>query len=188
MAAVLNSGSGRGAGKTAVGCALMAAMPELSWIAVKVTPHRHGLQDGLREETELESEKDSGRYLRAGATRSYLFSTPQTLTEHGDFLREISRQVPEASAWMVESGGIEPGMLAEIVGPVVSLAVLSGDPAEWKPSLASRLASIDALVLTEGLLTEQLSPPFCGKRSFRLPAGEWVTAELLAFVQERLCV
>jgi hypothetical protein len=89
---------------------------------------------------------------------------------------------------MVESGGIEREILEEIAGPMVSLAVLSGGPAEWKPSLASRLGSIDALLLTKGLLTEQLSPQFCVKRSFLLPEGEWVTAELLAFVRERLLI
>ena len=163
-------------------------MPEFQWVAVKVTPHLHGLQDGLTEERELESAKDTGRYLRAGAMRSYLYSAPQTLTGYGDFLREISRQVPAATAWLIESGGIEREILEEIAGPVVSLAVVSGDAAEWKPSLASRLSFIDALLLTKGLLTEQLSPRFCIRRSFGLPEGEWVTAELLAFVRERLLV
>jgi hypothetical protein len=113
---------------------------------------------------------------------------PQTLTGYGDLLREISRSVPEASVRLVESGGIEREILEQIAGPVVSLAVVSGDPAEWKSSLMPRLPSIDALVLTKGLLTEQFSPQFCGKRSFRLPDGDWVTAELLAFVRERLLV
>lgn len=186
MAAIVISGSGRGAGKTAVGCALIAAIPEFSWVAVKVTPHLHGLQDALREETELESAKDTGRYLRAGARRSYLVSTPQTLTGYGALLREVWRSVPEASVWLVESGGIEREIREEIAGPVVSLAVVAGDPAEWKPSLALRLASVEALVLSEGFLNEQLSPQFCGKRSFRLAEGEWVTEELVAFVRERL--
>ena len=163
-------------------------MPELQWVAVKVTPHRHGLPAGVWEETELESFKDTGRYLRAGAMRSYLASGPRTLGGHKDCLQEIARRVPKASAWMVESGGIESGILAEIAGPVVSLAVLAGDPAEWKSSLASRLASVDAPILTGGLLPEQLSPHFGGRQSFRLREGEWVTEELLAFVRERLLV
>jgi hypothetical protein len=171
-----------------VGCALIAAMPEFQWVAVKITPHLHGSPDALKEETELESPKDTGRYLRAGAIGSYLASVLQTVGARKDLFREISLRVPETCAWMVESGGIETGIVAEIAGPVVSLAVLSGDSAEWKSSLVSRLASIDALVLTEGLLTEQLSPQFCGSQSFRLPEGKWVTSELLEFLRGRLLV
>lgn len=52
---IVISGSERGAGKTAVGCALIQALPEWAWTAVKITPDLHA-------DAALEVEGD----LRAG--------------------------------------------------------------------------------------------------------------------------
>ena len=187
MAAVVIFGSGRGAGKTAVGCALIAAMPEFQWVAVKVTPHLHDRQAGLREETELDSSKDTARYLRAGAMRSFLISASRSshAIANGQLLGKVAQLAPVAAAWIVE-GGVDAGDLNEIAGPVVSVAILRGRAEEWKPSVLSRLASADALVVTGGGLPEQLSPELQSISSFYLPEGQWVSAELLSFVRARL--
>lgn len=182
------SGSGRGAGKTAVGCALIAAMPEFQWVAVKVTPHLHDREAGLHEETELESSKDTARYLRAGAMRSYLISASRSSNAiaNAQLLGKVAQLAPVAAAWIVESGGMDAGDLDEIAGPVVSLAILTGRVEEWKPSVLLRLASADALVVTGGGLPEQLSPELQSISSFYLPEGKWVSAELLSFIRARL--
>ena len=46
MAIIVVCGSGRGVGKTALVCGLIAALPELRWTAWKITSHaaRHGPQ------------------------------------------------------------------------------------------------------------------------------------------------
>ncbi len=42
MAVIVVGGSGRGAGKTALVCGLIRALPEIPWTAIKVTSHGHG--------------------------------------------------------------------------------------------------------------------------------------------------
>ena len=51
MAIIVVGGSNRGAGKTALVCGLIAALPEFHWIAVKVTDHDHGQPSPIWEET-----------------------------------------------------------------------------------------------------------------------------------------
>jgi len=177
-------------GKTAVGCALIAATPELRWVAVKVTPHRHGfgkgLPAGLWEETERESRKDTGRYLEAGAVASFL-SVGVNLPSKDECTKlfgEVSRRVPEATAWMVESGGIDLSGMAEGRGPVLLLAVLGCDVEQWKPASQARLASVAALVLPAAFSQDRLPLELQAMKSFSLAQGEWLSEELLHFVRE----
>src|ERR1700685_2862427 len=41
MAIIVVGGNGRGVGKTALVCGVIAALPELEWIAVKITADTH---------------------------------------------------------------------------------------------------------------------------------------------------
>ena len=45
MAMIVVGGGGRGAGKTALMCGLMRALPEIPWTAMKITTHEHGKAD-----------------------------------------------------------------------------------------------------------------------------------------------
>lgn len=182
------AGSGRGAGKTAVGCALIAALPEYRWIAVKVSPHRHDLPDGLWEETDRHSEKDTGRYLAAGAWRSFLVSGALSAASMvgSDWLGEAQRRAPEADGVLVESGSDLPAMAAQAGEPVVRLAVLAGLETEWKRSLWGRIDSLDAVVLSAGLTQEVLPPQLRYQPVFRLVEGNWSSSELVDFVRGAL--
>ena len=68
-------GHSRGVGKTAVVAALIRALPECGWTAVKVSPHFHGQEHrhswALVEETDRSGSGDTCRYLAAGAMRSF---------------------------------------------------------------------------------------------------------------------
>ena len=44
MAVVVVGGGGRGVGKTALVCGVIAALPEMQWVAVKIAGHEHGLR------------------------------------------------------------------------------------------------------------------------------------------------
>jgi hypothetical protein len=185
LAVLAISGSGRGAGKTAVGCALMVALPELRWAAVKVTPHLHGVDGGLWEELDRGSSTDTGRYLRAGAGRAFLISN---VSDEGipELLMRARNGCAEASALLVESNRVDPGMLVDRGERAVRLAVLSGPVVGWKVSLRGRIDDVDALVLTGGLSLEELPAEVGEKAVFRLAAGQWLSPELLAFVRERV--
>lgn len=185
MAVLVIAGSGRGAGKTAVGCALIAAMPELRWVAVKVTPHAHDLADGLLEETDRNSEKDSARYLAAGAGHAFLIVREM---DGGllEWIRQARKQEPAGGAMLVESNAVAPWEVALSGEPAISLVVLAGPKAEWKPSVWNRIASAEALVLTGGLSLESLQPEFADRLCFELPDGSWLTPELCEFVRGEL--
>jgi len=175
-------GGGRGAGKTAVACALMAAMPELRWVAVKVSPHSHGLQDGVWEEQDRESEKDTGRYLRAGARRAFLVRGGD---DAGEVVEKVRVLAADCDSGLVESNRVMASAVAKPGEPVVSIAVLAGGEEEWKASLFETAGRIDALVLAGGpprtsFDVLEASPVFA------LEAGKWVNTELIDLIRNRL--
>ena len=182
MAVLVIAGSGRGAGKTAVGCALIAALPELRWVAVKVSPHLHR-DEATWEEPDRNADKDTGRYLAAGARRAFMISdSPDSETSILDALR----LVPRSGSLLVESNRIDGALLARADEPVVSLAVLAGAESDWKASLWERFETTDALVLTGGLACEGLPVELQVKPAFRLEDGRWFSPELIKFVRARL--
>jgi hypothetical protein len=79
MAVVVVGGNGRGVGKTALVCGLIAALPEIAWTAVKITSHgheghRHERHEPIWEETEAGQGTDTARYLAAGARRAFFIT------------------------------------------------------------------------------------------------------------------
>lgn len=63
---------GRNTGKTSLVCALIRAIPEARWTAVKISGHEHDDPCALTQETDAGGPHDTSRYLRAGAARAYL--------------------------------------------------------------------------------------------------------------------
>ena len=185
MAVLVIAGSGRGAGKTAVGCALIAALPELSWMAVKVSPHEHDTGRGLWEELDLHSEKDTGRYLAAGTRRAFLISGVED-SQVAELLLEARGRSSQCDALLVESNRVAAGVVVNLGEPAVSIAVLAGAEAEWKDSLWESAGMADALVLANGVSQEELTSPFVRKPIFGLAAGQWSVPELVRFVRARL--
>lgn len=185
MAVLVVAGSGRGAGKTAVGCALMAAMPEFSWLAVKVSPHRHDVDEQLWEELNFRSRKDSGRYLAAGARRAFLVRGVSD-SRAAALVLEARGRASLCDALLVESNRIAAGVVGCRGELTVSLAVLAGAESEWKASLRESAGLADVLVLTNGVSPQEFTSPFLGKPVFELAAGEWSVPELVSFVRRRL--
>ena len=185
MAVLVIAGSGRGAGKTAVGCALIAAMPEFSWAAVKASPHGHDTGEELWEELDTHSQKDTGRYLAAGARRAFLVSGV-TDSRAAERVAEARERASLCDALLVESNRIAAGAVARRGEPCVSLAVLDGPEAEWKASLREAAGMADALVLANGTSAEEFASPFLRKPVFGLAAGQWSVPELIQFVRARL--
>jgi hypothetical protein len=120
---LLIAGSGRNTGKTTTACNVISENSGLNEVvAIKVSPHFHRLTESLKilkeapglviaEEKDRISGKDSSRFLRAGAIRSY-------------YVQGNDMQMPLLAEWMrlniakntpvvCESGGIgqfiEPG-------------------------------------------------------------------------------
>jgi hypothetical protein len=163
-------GSGRGAGKTAVGCALVKAFAGFGWTVVKVAGH--GLVGELEEETDSTSEKDTGRYLAAGARRAFL-AEGRSL---GDFVWD--------GALLVESGQPVDELLGRaIVGLFV--AVVGHPRSAWKTSLLERIGAADLVVLANGIRVGDL-PVEVRERAVELDAGRWWSRELEERISLRL--
>jgi len=184
---VVVGGHSRKIGKSSVVTGLIRALPEGDWVALKITQHGHrgteGRSLGLVEEAGL-SKGDSGRYLRAGAVRSFFLAT-----EAGS-LKEAIPAVREA----IGSGRnaiVESNSLLEFLPADLILFVLDFSVEEFKEASRQCAGSADAfVVVNQGGATPawagEAARWLAGRPSFRANPPEYVTDELAAFVRKRL--
>jgi molybdopterin-guanine dinucleotide biosynthesis protein len=98
---IVVGGQARKAGKTALVCRLIAALPQFEWTAVKISGHGHGLTGAdydLREEMPDSAAGDTRRYLEAGARHAWWL--------RGDLekaLPALRAVLARSEAWIVES-------------------------------------------------------------------------------------
>lgn len=191
---VVISGSGRRAGKTAVGCALIKALPEWVWTAVKVTPDIHDVEDAAKEhkrrvqgaspsvsiEKDRGSPKSMGRYLAAGARKAVLVTVDPKW--HGEPLAELDAVLEEglkAGNLMVESNRFCRNVK-------IQLAVTGVTEAEWKQSFHRCIQTADVLVLTNGIRTGDLPDRLRARTAFAVEGELWAPEGLVALVRRRL--
>jgi hypothetical protein len=139
MAIVVVGGRSHNAGKTTLVCALLSALPEFDWIAVKVTMHVYAGVRPIYEEAEAGEGTDSARYLAAGARRAFLLTASEG--ELPVRLREF-RAIVGAGADVV----FESNRIVNYVEPDVCLAI-GGEEGESKASFASLARRMDARVV-----------------------------------------
>jgi hypothetical protein len=149
-------GHSRNAGKTSVICGLLRALPEARWTAIKLSPHAHPGTGG---------DRDTNRYLAAGAARARLATTPQealeTLAGAGHVLLESNR-------------------VLEVLAPDLYLFVVNAaEP--FKPGARLYAARADAFILVG-----PTPPPLPGRRSFHVEPPGYISPELVEFVRRRL--
>ncbi len=166
-------GSRQGVGKTSLGCALIGALPQYEWMALKISPHGHGGGDrgGLSEESRADGGKDTSRYLAAGARRVWLAEgeVPESFWR----AREL-----EDGLLVVESNG----RLGWGVAPCAFLAVADDGPDTWKASFAARWREADALVLSGVAAGAAWAEEGFAGEVFRLAAGRWMVDSLVEAV------
>ena len=186
MAVLVVSGSGSGAGKTAVGCAMIRSLPELCWTAVKSTSHRYYPGSSIWEEHNPASSKDTGRYLAAGAQYAFLAEDGAAFMKLESSF--VARRFQDCArpGFLLESNSLVPDWLLLEGEEELGLAILNGIPSNWKPSLLDCALRADALVLTGGFCCDQLPTPLHGKRVFQMVPGQWSSPELLDFVRKGL--
>jgi hypothetical protein len=178
MAIIVVGGGARGAGKTALICGLMRALPEHRWTAIKITSHTHGHSEPLYEEKVAGQGTDTARYLFAGAHCALL------VTAHEDSLASLVRQILEEHA--PQSHLIfESNSILRYLHPDLCLAVASDLTGARKPSFDLVERCADATVtlgghdhLIEGApihfhlaSLERISPPMCAWLRERLGGG-----------------
>lgn len=193
-------GHSRNIGKTSVAAGLIRRLPEANWTAVKITQFGHGVcaHDGngcacapdepehpyaVSEEYEA-GESDSGRYLGAGARRSFWLRTPygKLAVARG----AIDKILATGANVMVESNS-----LVELYQPDLYLVVLDFGCEDFKPTSLRFLDRADAFVVIDRGINVPLWHDVArglwdGKPQFRARPPYWVNAALTAFVRKRL--
>jgi hypothetical protein len=202
VAIVVVGGHSRNIGKTSVVEGLIRALPELRWTAFKVTQFGHGMCSANGEPCDCETAEhtlavseervggdtttDSGRYLAAGAVRSFWVRTRQ-----GDLLEAMPRIRKELE--LAENSIIESNSILRFLRPDIYLSVLDPETEDFKDSARYFLDRADAVLVPEGVLGR----PMWQGVSLKLLEGTpvlamrspmYVTDEVAAFVAERLQV
>jgi len=199
MAIIVVGGRGRGAGKTALVCGLMCALPEIPWTAVKITTHEHGHEYGktipIWEETAPGQGTDTARYLAAGARRALLVTAAEDTL--GPIVEQILQEHSPASsaddvgakkARAINSGATQAGIIIESnsvlrhLHPDVCLCAATSPWAEQKASFDLLMEHVDATVELAGhdhIIEAE-------KITFRLASLERVSPTMVDWLRERL--
>jgi len=198
---VVVGGHSRNIGKTAVTAGLIRKLRRRRWAAVKVTQYGHGIcsSEGkacgcaadaggaehpfaLSEEYEPNG-TDSGRFLAAGARRSFWLRTPAGELQCA--AATIQKILDQNANVIMESNSV-----LELVRPDVFLMLLDFGCEDFKPSSLRFMDRADAFVVIDRginvpLWGEVARGLWDGKPQFAVKPPRYVTDELAAWVESR---
>jgi hypothetical protein len=198
---VVVGGHSRNIGKTSVVAGLIRKLRDRHWTAVKVTQYGHGICSSkgeacgceagadaehpfaLSEEYEPSS-TDSGRFLAAGAERSFWLRTP---------MGELARAAATVEKLLAQSANViaESNSLLELVRPDLFLMLLDFACEDFKPSSLRFIDRADAFVVIDRGINAPLWDDIARgqwdrKPQFLVKPPRYVTAELASFVKARV--
>ena len=196
---VVVGGHSRNIGKTSVVAGLIRKLRNRKWTAAKITLYGNqvcahdggacGCEPASGEAFELTeeyqaSDTDSGRYLAAGAERSFWLRAPAG--ELALAAGTVRKMIDSSANVIVESNSI-----LELVNPDVFLMVLDFSCEDFKPSSLRFMDRADAfVVIDQGInapLWEDVSRGLWdGKPQFLVKPPVYVTAAVAEFVSGKL--
>src|SRR5689334_22686689 len=196
---VVVGGHSRNIGKTSVVAGLIRRLRDRRWIAVKITQYGHGVCSNEGKQCECAAEPDhpfalteeyeatktdSGRFLAAGADRSFWLRTPAG---------ELSRAATTVEKLLKQSENVivESNSILELVNPDLFLMVLDFSCEDFKPSSLRFMDRADAFVVIDrGInapLWEDLARGMWDhKPQFYVKPPVYVTPALTEFVKSML--
>jgi len=188
---IVVGGHSRNIGKTSVAEGLIRALPEFRFAAIKITQYGHGICSNhgracgcegdadhpftLSEEYEPTT-TDSGRFLGAGARRSFWLRT--RTGELSAAAKPLKRLLAQNENVIAESNS-----LLELAEPDLYLMTLDFACADFKDSSARFLERADAFVVIDR--DEWRSGVWDQRPCFRARPPKYVSAELVEFCRER---
>ncbi len=198
---VVVGGHARNIGKTSVVAGLIRKFRERRWTALKITQYGNGVcgnhaataacecePDGgekfaLSEEYEAGG-TDSGRFLAAGAERSFWLRVPSgELPRAAGMVKKILAQG--------ENVIVESNSVLELVAPDVCLMLLDFSREDFKASSLALMDRADGFVVIDRginapLWEEVARGMWDGKAQFLVKPPRYVTAEVVEFVRSRI--
>lgn len=193
-------GHSRNIGKTSVAAAIIRALPQGNWTAMKITQTGHGVCSSsggscgcepedpahpfaIDEEREP-SETDTGRFLAAGAAHSLWVRTR---------MGELALAMPEIRRWIAASPNTiaESNTLLDFVVPCAYIAVIDFSVSDMKNSARRFLDRANALAIVgdgvappgwQGLPARWLE----AKPRFRVDPPDYASAALADFIRPLL--
>ena len=200
MPVVVIGGQASGVGKTGVICALIAAMPERRWTAMKITQCSHGGADTKKCDCELDGAKfaiseeliadasaDSSRYLAAGAVRSlWVRALPGYLADAMPAIREAIGNAPNSI--------LESNSVLEFLKPDVCALIVSPWVEGFKPSARHYLTRADAILMEtpsgrgapQPAWGDKLQDELDRVPQFAISRGELAPSRWLDFVRRKM--
>lgn len=196
---VVVGGHSRNIGKTSVVAGLIRKLRNRKWTAVKITQYGHGVCSHAGEACGCETEPDhpfaiseeyepgttdSGRFLAAGAARSFWLRTPMGgLDQAKTTLRKILDQS--------ENVIIESNSVNELVEPDLFLMVLDFSCQDFKPSSLRFMDRADAFLIVDrginGPLWEDVARGLWDQKpQFLVKPPAYVTTAVCDFVRSKL--
>ena len=149
MAIVVIGGQAKDVGKTGVACALISALPERRWTAIKISSAHGGSGDraaavtrvmAIAEERDPTTGTDSSRFLAAGAVRAFWVRTAEG--QLAQAMPGILAAMAAAENVVLESnsilGWLQPDLYATVLDPRI---------AAFKASALRYLDRADAILL-----------------------------------------
>ena len=149
MAIVVIGGQAKDVGKTGVVCALISALPERRWTAIKISSAHGGSERraaavtrvmAIAEERDPTTGTDSSRYLAAGAVRAFWVHTAEG--QLAQAMPGIRAAMAAAENVILESnsilGWLQPDLYATVLDPRI---------AAFKASALRYLDRADAILL-----------------------------------------
>jgi hypothetical protein len=191
---VVVGGQSRDIGKTSAMCGLIRSTKKRGWAALKITLHgKHACNPcdcapdtpggiDLTEEYEP-GNTDTGRYLAAGAQRSFWLRAPAgRLYEAADLIRRI---VDQNENTIVESNSI-----MEFFDPDVYLMLLDFACEDFKASSLKYMDRADAYLVIDRGINAHMFPQIAAgwledKPQFLVKPPNYVTSAVAAFVKAK---
>ncbi len=204
---IVVGGHTRSIGKTQLVCDLISAFPEKNWVAGKITQYGHGVcaQNGENCDCAPEehvcaiswekqpNETDSGRFLAAGARRSFWLRTKQGFLAEGmPLLRAALREIEPEPAGTPGNLILESNTLLQFLKPSYYLMVLDPTKADFKDSARVQMDRASAVILRElaadgaAVWAGASTKPLSGKPQFLQRVGDELPAELRKEVRDML--
>ncbi len=163
---IVVGGHTRSIGKTQLVCDLIAALPNENWIAGKITQYGHGVcaQNGENCDCapdehvcaisweQRASETDSGRFLAAGARRSFWLRAKQGFLAEGmPLLRKALHELRDDDRNGPGRVILESNTLLQFLKPSLYLMVLDPSKVDFKDSARLQMDRASAFVLRHPL-------------------------------------